>query len=127
MKKIALVFVLLFAVAPLFAHDSKTCTMKDKKAAGAKSSDEGKSVDLTGKVLCNHCDLHKTKSCENVFQSSDQKVTYRVCEGSSANIDELKESKETYRVKGTLIHCAKDGVEEIVIDEATKVDESKKG
>lgn len=92
MRKLAVLsFVLLIVAAPGFAagcegvaHDGdhkagcamaegKSCPMKGKKVV--ESSD----VEMTGKVVCMHCDLHKEESCRKVFQSSKDEAVIDLC------------------------------------------------
>jgi hypothetical protein len=118
MKRIvlALVTILAFAALVAYAGDPKpTCPM-------AKSA-EGKAVEMTGKLLCKHCNLHQSESCEKVFQpSNDEKTLYAVCDKSKIDVEKVsEEGTALLHIKGTLVKCAEDGKEELVIDEATRV------
>jgi hypothetical protein len=132
MKKLVPVFALMLGLVAMFAYagDGKTCAMGDKNsAAHAKAMEQGKAVDMTGKLLCKHCNLHQSETCEKVFQpSSDEKTLYAVCEHSKVDVEKVsEEGSAVLHIKGKLVKCAEDGKEELMIEEATKVaDASKK-
>lgn len=128
MKKLALVFAMILTVAALaaYAEDPKpSCPMmKDHQGAAAP---EGKAVEMTGKLLCRHCNLHETESCEKVFQpSNDEKTRYAVCSHSKVDVEKVsEEGAAVLHIKGKIVKCAEDGKEELFIEEATKVAEAK--
>src|SRR5512141_377057 len=109
-----------------YAGDGKTCAMGDK--AAHKMEADGKAVEMTGKLLCKHCNLHQSETCEKVFQpSSDEKTLYAVCSHSKVDVEKVsEEGAATLRIKGKLVNCAEDGKEELMIEEATKVAEAGK-
>ncbi|RPI27355.1 MAG: hypothetical protein EHM61_08685 [Acidobacteria bacterium] len=56
---------------------------------------------LSGKVLCNHCDLHRGDTCQKVLQTADGKV-YQFCP-KTVKAEQLKNlSGKEVRVKGTI-------------------------
>lgn len=84
MKKLTvLLFVLLLAAVPAFGEGCEgkgsegdhaaACPMKGKKVAGSSE------VELTGKVVCMHCNLHKEDSCRKVFQSAKDESLIDLC------------------------------------------------
>lgn len=128
----AFTFIVLLAVAPSFAvacdshaasgdakgacpmgDHGKSCPMKDKKVAS--SSD----VEMTGTVVCAHCDLHKEKSCRKVFQSSTDKAVYDICPGSDMKSVEAAGDKALIQVSGKVVK-AEDGTQVIEIKSAKK-------
>lgn len=119
MKKLAMILSLLLATGAVFAGEEhgKGCKMGDKTATA------GKSVEMTGKLLCRHCNLHETETCEKVFQpASDTKTLYKVCSSSKVDVEKVsEEGTATLLIKGKLVKCAEDGKEELMIDEAVKV------
>lgn len=119
MKKLILVVFLALSVTALFAGEhGKNCKMKDA------SLSEAKSVDMTGKLLCKHCNLHLQENCEKVFQpSNDEAKLYPICEASKGDLEAMSdEGKAIVHVKGKIVKCEKDGKEELLIEEITKVD-----
>jgi hypothetical protein len=50
-----------------------SCT-KSATSLAAIPYDAGKRVELTGSVVCGHCDLNCTESCQVVFKTADGKV-----------------------------------------------------
>ncbi|MBI2212378.1 MAG: hypothetical protein HYU52_01925 [Acidobacteria bacterium] len=116
MRKFAILsFVLLMFSAPAFAagcegesHDGdhkagcamaegKTCPMKGKKVV--ESSD----VEMTGKVVCMHCDLHKEESCRKVFQSEKDQATFDICPMSDMKSVEAAGEKALVVVTAKLV------------------------
>lgn len=129
MKKLVLVFALMLGLVSLFAYagdEKKTCPMGDK-AAHKMEADE-KPVEMTGKLLCKHCNLHQSETCEKVFQpSSDEKTLYAVCQHSKVDVEKVsEEGTAILNIKGKLVKCAEDGKEELMITEATKVADAAK-
>ena len=126
MKKLVIIFAVAVGLVAFFAYagDDKTCPMGDKNSpAHAKAMEQAKPVDMTGKLLCKHCNLHQSETCEKVFQpSGDEKTLYPVCEHSKVDVEEVsEEGTAVLHIKGKLMKCAEDGKEEILIEEATKV------
>ena len=143
MKKTALMLALLLAL-PLAAADAKdakkaSCCAKGEKSAaakdakcdhektaaatGAKCTAQVKSdVILTGKLLCEHCNLHKTEKCSAVFQAEGRDGYLSVCP-ETKDIEKLKgigeHGKATVEVKGTLCKGA-DGKEMLMITSCSK-------
>lgn len=117
MKKLVLVLFLAFSVTALFAGDAgHACKMKDAKAA------EAKAVEMDGKLLCKHCNLHVQDTCEKVFQpSGDEARLYPICEGSKGDLEAMsEEGTAVVHVKGKIVKCEKDGKEELLIEEISK-------
>ena len=120
MKNLAITLALLLACGALVAGEhhganhGKSCDMKAKEA---------KTVELTGTILCQSCDLGKSSECAKVFQVADaEKTVYSICHGSKVDVEALGEEKATLKIKGTLAKCPeKDGKEELMISEATKI------
>ena len=122
MKKavLALATILVFAALAAYAEDPKpNCPMM--------KAGEGKAVELTGKLLCKHCNLHQSETCEKVFQpSNDEKTLYAVCSHSKVDVEKIsEEGSAVLHIKGKIVKCAEDGKEELLIEEATKVAEAK--
>lgn len=81
------------------------------KTAACKPAHE-KEVTLTGKVLCEHCDLHTSKSCSPALVSEGRKEPLRIC-GVSKDLPGMKSAGEV-EVKG-YVHAGPDGHEEIEV------------
>ena len=129
MKKTVLVLALVLGLTSLVAYagDGKTCAMGHK--AGHSMESDGKPFEMTGKLLCKHCNLHQTETCEKVFQpSNDEKTLYAVCDHSKVDVEKVgEEGTAVLHVKGKLVKCSKEGgKEELMIEEATKVADAKK-
>ncbi len=129
MKKLIFAFAIVFAIAALaaYADDPKpSCPMMNDHH-GQAAAPEGKAVELTGKLLCKHCNLHQSETCEKVFQpSNDEKTLYAVCSHSKVDVEKVsEEGTAVLRIKGKLVKCAESGKEELMIEEATKVAEAK--
>ena len=79
------------------AKNAAACPMK---AGDAKKTD----VALAGKVLCEHCDLHKADSCRTVFQAEGKTDYMPICPMS--DVAALKKAGEhgekMIDVKGTM-------------------------
>ena len=71
-----------------------------------------KEVTLTGKVLCEHCDLHTSKSCSPALVTEGRKEPLRIC-SASKDIPAMKTAGEV-EVKG-YIHAGPDGHEELEV------------
>lgn len=119
-KTLVLALAFLFLTVGLFAAEEKTCKMANESAA--------KTVEMTGKLLCKHCNLHQQETCEKVFQpADDEKTLYAVCSHSKIDVEKVsEEGKANLRIKGKLVKCAEDGKEELMIEEATKLAEAAK-
>ena len=138
MKKLALVAALILAVGFLGTANAIACDMhakgekKDHAEHSAKSGEkhgdscnmkaaDAKTVELTGKILCKHCDLKQSDKCAKVFQTaSDQKI-YDICKGSKVDVAKLGESKSSLKVTGKLVKCGETGAEELMIEEASAI------
>jgi hypothetical protein len=85
------------------ADHEKNCPMKGKKVA--ESSD----VEMTGKLVCMHCDLHKEDSCRKVFQSSKDQAIIDICPMTDKKVlDAAGDDKSPVTVTGKLVK-AEDG------------------
>lgn len=129
MKKLTISLCALLLVAlPAFsagACDSKkhegdhaaACPMKGKKIT--ESSD----VEMTGKVVCMHCDLHKEESCRKVFQSSKDEAVIDLCPMTDMKAIEAvsDHGKALLVVTGKLVK-AEDGSMTIEIKEVKKAE-----
>ncbi len=79
----------------------KNCPMKGEHATSVKD------VQLTGTVLCRHCDLHQSETCQKVFRSNDEAATvYDICPESAIDPETL-EGEVT--VSGKLMSCEDHG------------------
>lgn len=99
------------------AHEhGAACPMKDKKIASKND------VEMTGKLLCMHCNLHKEDKCRKVFQSADNaEKLYDICPGTEVDLEQLsEEGAATVTIKGKLVK-AEDGTEMLKIESAKKV------
>jgi len=66
---------------------ASACPMKDKEVV------ETTDVEMSGEVLCMHCDLHKADSCHKVFvANSDEETLYEICPDSDVDITEMQGS-----------------------------------
>lgn len=104
MKRIAMILIVLFTAATLFAGGGKECNLKSAK-----------NVDLTGTIV-------KTGSgddAKTVFQVAEGGQTYTICEETKASI--LKLAGSSVRVKGKVVNCSGSGTEELVIQSAKKI------
>lgn len=106
MKRLALVLVMLFVAATVYAGGAN-CDMKAAKT---------KSVELTGKVICSDGDCEKA-----VFRVSDSDKSYDVCHKSKAALKSLGENGAVVRVKGKLVNCSDSEKTELVIEEAKSI------
>ncbi|HEX2122627.1 MAG TPA: hypothetical protein VHL59_13390 [Thermoanaerobaculia bacterium] len=105
MKRLAMVLIVLFTAATLFAGEGKECNVKNAKA---------KSVELTG-TLVRTADGDAEKT---VFRVADSDQSYTVCHKSKSSA--LKLSNEgAVRVKGKLVSCGEG--EELMIESAKKI------
>lgn len=114
--RFAFVLALVAMMAlPVFAGE-KGCSMKGDDHAHAADHAHGdcpmkhaeavsrEEVELTGQLLCRHCNLHETDSCEKVFVSEDE-TRYALCpEGDIQAAESISEHGEaTIVVKGMLM------------------------
>lgn len=139
MKRIAWILILVFAFAgAAFAgsdcHGAKTeksastehscdghgeqhasCPIKGKKVAGSEE------VTVDGKLLCRHCNLHETQTCEKVFQPEGAEGRYAVCLGGNVKQAESAGAygAATITVTGKLV-TAEDGTRMLKIESAKK-------
>ena len=56
---------------------------------------------LTGTIKCNHCDLHRSDSCQKVLQTADKKV-FQFCPETVKAEDLDKLRGKQVQVKGTI-------------------------
>lgn len=79
---------------------------------------ETKEVSVEGKLLCRHCNLKETKTCEKVFVTAEN-ARYSVCPKSDMNAAEgvSKHGQADIVVTGKVMK-AKDGLEVLVIETA---------
>ena len=96
MKRLAMVLIVLFTAASLFAG-GKECNAKSAK-----------SVELIG-TLAN-----------NVFRVANSDKSYTVCEKTKASVLKLSNSG-TLQIKGKLVNCGEGDGEELVIESARKI------
>ena len=96
------------------ADAKHACAMKDKKVASRTD------VELTGKVLCMHCNLHQEDECRKVFQAADEKL-YDLCPKSDMKmLESLAEHGDAVlTIKGHVVK-AEDGSEILMIQSAAK-------
>lgn len=81
--------------------DKSSCPMgKDAKKT---------EVSMSGKVLCEHCDLHKKDSCNTVFQADGSKDYLQLCPDTDvAAVKKAgKDGKATLEIKGFMCENAK--------------------
>jgi len=100
MKRVAMVLIVLFTAATLFAG-GKECQMKAHAA---------KSVELNG-TLSRDGDT-------TVFRVADSDQTYTVCEKTKSSI--LKLSGNIH-IKGKVVSCSESNAEELMIESAKKM------
>jgi hypothetical protein len=117
-RKSALVIALVAAIAlPLAAGDGhahgKSCSMKDK----------AKVVEMEGKILCRHCNLHETDQCEKVFQAAnDETKFYPICSETEVDLETIGEhGTAKIKIKGLLGNCGEKGTEMLMIESAAKI------
>ena len=105
MKRLALVLIVLFTTATLFAG-GKECDMK-KHAA--------KKVELTGTLS----QIGTGDDAKTIFRVANSDQSYTVCEKTKASVLKLSNSGSTLQVKGKVMSCG-DG-EELMIESAKKM------
>jgi hypothetical protein len=93
--------------------DGHACSMTEHAACPFKGKKiaETTQVALTGKLLCRHCNLHQTDTCEKVFQPTGAEQTlYAVCLGGEKEQAERasEHGEATLEVTGELVK-AEDG------------------
>ncbi|HYC60889.1 MAG TPA: hypothetical protein VEK79_15100 [Thermoanaerobaculia bacterium] len=94
MKRLAMVLIVLFTAASLFAG-GKECNTKSAK-----------NVELTGTLA------------DNVFRLNDSDQSYKVCEKTKKSVLKLSNTG-TLQIKGKLVSCGEG--EELVIESAKKI------
>lgn len=105
MKRLALVLIVLFTAATLFAG-GKECEMK-KNAS--------KKVELTGTLA----QVGTGDDAKTIFRVANSDQSYTVCEKTKRSVLELSNSGSTLQVKGKVMSCG-DG-EELMIESAKKI------
>lgn len=118
-RLVLVVAILSIATMPLMAGEG--CSTEKKHGScpveGAKtvSTEE---VELTGKLLCRHCNLHEQDSCEKVFVS-DADERYVLCPAGEVKAAEkiAEHGEATLVVEGTVITLA-DGTRVLRISSA---------
>lgn len=138
MRKTIWILILLVAALPLAAGEGKHCDTKkqgehhataggEHKGEHGKGCDmkaaEGTAVEMDGTLLCRSCDLKQTDKCEKVFQTAgDTPKIVPICHASKVDVEALSQHGGTkLHVKGKMVKCAKDGHEELMIEEASKI------
>lgn len=128
MKKLTvLLFVLLLAAMPAFGEGCEgksgegdhaaACPMKGKKVAGSSE------VEMTGKVVCMHCNLHKEDSCRKVFQSEKDESLIELCPMSDMDsIETVSEHGSALLVVTGKLVKAEDGTATLEIKTAKKAE-----
>lgn len=106
MKRLAIVLIVLFTAATLFAG-GKECEMKAKHAA--------KKVELTGTLA----QIGSGDDAKTVFRVANSDQSYNVCEKTKSSILKLS-SEGTLQVKGKVMSCGDHG-EELMIESAKKM------
>ncbi|HEV7920572.1 MAG TPA: hypothetical protein VGR02_07265 [Thermoanaerobaculia bacterium] len=101
MKRLAMILVLLFTAATLFAG-GKECEAQ-KKAA--------KSVELNGSL--------RTDGGQTLFRASDSGHDYKVCEKTKNAVLKLGTDGAALHVKGKVVSCGQG--EELLIESANKI------
>ena len=105
MKRMAMVLILLFTAASLFAG-GKECQMKAHAA---------KNVELNGTLVPGTDGSHPA-----VFRVANSDQTYTVCEKTKSSILKLSNSG-TLHIKGKVVSCSESNGEELVIESARKM------
>lgn len=117
--KLVTILIAAAMTIPVLAGGNANCSMeahekgKAKHACSAEcdhgTNHEGEEVELTGKLLCRHCNLHETDRCEKVFVT-EAGERYPICPHS--NLTELTSLSEhgsaRLVVKGVLMHTDTD-------------------
>ncbi len=143
-KTVSTLALLLLLPFSLSAADAKkaSCCAKEKAAAAkdakcehdaapaaasaakttACTAESKSDVILVGKLLCEHCNLHRTDKCSAVFQAEGREGEIPVCP-ETKDIEKLKaigdHGKATVEVKGTLCKT-KDGKQMLMIASCAK-------
>lgn len=97
------------------AEGGSACCRKGAAAAtktAACKPAHDQEVTLTGKVLCEHCDLHTASACSPALKADGRKDALKIC-SSSKDVPELKKAGEV-EVKG-YVHPGPEGREEIEV------------
>jgi len=106
MKRLALMLIVLFTAATLFAG-GKECDMKKHEA---------KKVELTGTLA----QIGTGDDAKTVFRVANSDQSYNVCEKTKSSILKLSNEGSTLQVKGKVMSCGDHG-EELMIESAKKV------
>lgn len=126
-RRVSTLLIALLLPLGLFAADTpKTEKKKEscahEKAPAAKTghackAEEKSDVILVGKLLCEHCNLHRKESCSPVFAAEGRDGEIPVCP-ETKDLEKIKTMGEhgtvTLEVKGTLCK-AQDGQQELMI------------
>lgn len=96
MKRLAMVLIVLFTAASLFAG-GKECNIKNTK-----------NVELTGTLA------------DNVFRVANSDESYTVCEKTKKSVLKLSNSG-TLQIKGKLVSCGEGEGQELMIESARKI------
>jgi hypothetical protein len=96
------------------ADGGAACSRKGAAAAtsAACTARHDKEVALTGKVVCEMCDLHRAKSCTPAFKAEGRDAALRICTATK-DVPDLRKAGEV-QVKG-YIHPGPDGRDEIEV------------
>lgn len=98
-------FILLLSL-PLVAGEGKSCGMDSHDACPLEHAKvvSTEDVEITGKLLCRHCNLKETDSCEKVFVSNDDERFMLCPEGDVKAAEAISEHGEaTMVVKGKMM------------------------
>ncbi len=113
MKKYLAFFLISIFLSSLsiFAcgENKKGCPLEGKEIL---KEEEGT---VKGKVLCKHCDLHKSEKCQKVILTSDEKI-FEICPDCLKEIKIEDFKKKEVEAKGK-IKYTKDGIAVICIKE----------
>jgi hypothetical protein len=97
------------------AGGKAACRQKAAEAetkVAASPTHQGQEVTLTGKVLCEHCDLHAATACAPALKAEGRGAYLRIC-STSKDVPALEKAGEV-EVKG-YVHPGPDGHDEIEI------------
>jgi hypothetical protein len=97
------------------AESGATCCKKGSATAvktAANTTHQGQEVTLTGKILCEHCDLHVAAACAPALKAEGREGYLKVCP-TSKGIAEM-EKAGSVEVKG-YVRPGPDGRDEIEI------------
>jgi len=97
------------------AEGGAACCRKGAAAAAktaACNPAHDKEVTLTGKILCEHCDLHMAAACSPALKADGRKDALKIC-ATSKDVPALEKAGEV-EVKG-YVHPGPDGRDEIEV------------